>query len=74
MKKNMGKLDKQIRLVVGVVLIGLSILDVVTGPLAIAFIVVALVLLATVILGTCPLYIPFGINTCKTGEDEVEKP
>jgi hypothetical protein len=62
---NIGKIDRIIRVVIGLVLLGWGIMngniiaDVVGG-----------VLLFTAIIGWCPPYALFGINTgCKTKND-----
>ena len=67
MKKNMGSLDKIIRLVVAVVLAGLYFTGVLTGTLAIVGLALAVVFVLTSFISFCPLYAPFGINTCKKG-------
>ncbi|HEY9189316.1 MAG TPA: DUF2892 domain-containing protein [Sulfurovum sp.] len=58
---NMGKMDRIIRLIIGLVAVawglkyGNIIADVIGG-----------ILLLTALIGWCPLYMPFGINTgCK---------
>ncbi|HPE35762.1 MAG TPA: DUF2892 domain-containing protein [Spirochaetales bacterium] len=68
MKKNMGLVDKIIRLLAAAALALLVALGVVDGALAVVFGVVALVFLATSVVGTCPLYLPFGIDTRGTKE------
>lgn len=59
MKKNMGSLDRGIRLVVGIALIALAA----TGTLGVwAYIGIVPVLTAAI--GNCPLYSVLGIRTC----------
>lgn len=65
MKKNMGGVDKGIRIVIALVIIVLALTKVITGTLAIALLIVSAVFLLTSLLGNCPLYIPLGINTGK---------
>lgn len=65
MKKNMGSADKIIRLVIAAVLAILFFTKVVTGTLGIILLVVAIVFVLTSLISFCPLYLPFGINTCK---------
>jgi hypothetical protein len=62
MKKNVGGIDRILRLVVGLALIGWGVM---TGNLWGA---VGLVPLLTALIGWCPAYLPFGISSCKTGE------
>ncbi len=63
MKKNMGSVDKTIRLILAVIFIALSLLGVVSGALEIVLLVLATIFALTSIIGSCPLYPPFGINT-----------
>jgi hypothetical protein len=67
MKKNMGSLDKMIRIVVALVLAGLYFTGVLTGTIAIVGLALAMVFVLTSFISFCPLYAPFGINTCKKG-------
>lgn len=59
MKSNVGGIDRVLRIVVGLVLIGLAA----TGNIG-AWGWIGLVPLATGALGTCPLYRVLGFNTC----------
>ncbi len=67
MTKNMGKLDRTIRVVVAIALI----VSAFTGILPAAglwhwlALVVAAVFLLTSVLGNCPLYSILGIRTCR---------
>jgi hypothetical protein len=65
MKKNVGAVDKIIRIVLAAVLVILYLANVVSGTLGIVFIVVALVLLLTAFMNFCGLYALLGISTCK---------
>lgn len=58
-KTNEGGLDRGLRVLAGVVLLGLAVTGVL-GPWA----YLGVVLLATGVLGWCPLYRVLGINTC----------
>jgi hypothetical protein len=60
MKKNIGSTDKMVRIVAGVILI-LVLLFVQTGFRWVGLL--GIVMLGTAFLGSCPLYLPFGINT-----------
>lgn len=66
MTKNMGSIDKGIRLFVAVMLVALYFSGTVTGTLGIVALVVAGVFTFTSMLGFCPLYTVIGIKTCKT--------
>jgi len=65
MIKNMGKVDKVIRLVLALVVGVLIITGNLVGTAAVILGILALVFLATSAIGTCPLYIPFNISTKK---------
>jgi hypothetical protein len=67
MKKNMGTVDRIVRAFVGLVLLsGILFLD----PSIRWWGLIGLVPLATAISGWCPAYLPFGISTCKTGDNK----
>ena len=66
MKKNMGSLDKGIRVIAAIVIAILYYFNVITGTLAYVLMALAIIFLITSFVSFCPLYAPFGINTCKT--------
>lgn len=61
MTKNMGTIDRVLRVIVGLALLSL----VFVGPKTM-WGLVGLVPLFTALVGFCPAYLPFGIRTCKT--------
>ena len=63
MKKNMGKTDKMVRLIVAAVLLVLFLTNVISGTLEIVALILAAVFVATSFINFCPLYLPFGIST-----------
>lgn len=65
MKKNMGSIDKGIRIVIALVIAALYYFNVIDGTLAYVLMAFALIFLLTSFIGFCPLYAPFGLNTCK---------
>ena len=65
MKKNMGVTDRVVRLLLAVAGGVLIALNIVVGGWAIVVGVVALLFLATSVIGFCPGYEPFGIKTCR---------
>ena len=65
MKKNMGTVDKVIRVLVAVIILVLYFTHVISGTLAVILLILAGVFVVTSLIGTCPLYLPFGINTGK---------
>jgi len=67
MKKNMGTVDKVIRIVVAAIILVLWFTHVVTGTLAVILLILAGILVVTSLIGTCPLYMLFGLSTRKKG-------
>lgn len=65
MKKNVGQLDRKIRLVLGIVLVSLFFL--IDGG-AKWLSIVGVVLIVTGLVNFCPLYVPFKFNTLKKGK------
>ncbi|MGB4293520.1 MAG: DUF2892 domain-containing protein [Bacteroidales bacterium] len=66
MKKNTGKLDRIIRLIIALLIGILYFTNVISGTLGIVLLVFAVILLITSITGFCGIYTLLGINTCKT--------
>jgi len=64
MKKNMGTIDRAIRVIIALVVLGLFFGKVITGTLAIVLLVLSAVFVLTSLISFCPLYLPLGINTC----------
>ena len=62
----MGNLDRVIRVLAAIILSLLYFTNVITGTFAIVLLIFTGLTLLTGIIGICPLYLPFGINTCKT--------
>lgn len=67
MKKNMGIIDRTMRTLLAVVVGVLYYLEIISGTIAIVLGILAVVFLITSFIGTCPLYLPFGLST-KIGE------
>lgn len=65
MKQNMGNLDKAIRVAVAVIIAILYFTHIISGTLAIVLLILGAVFILTSAVGTCPLYLPFGISTKK---------
>ena len=64
MSKNMGSVDRLVRVIIGLIAAYLAFTG--TGALQWVAGIVALIMLGTSAIGSCPLYVPFGIKTCKT--------
>ncbi|WP_298327168.1 DUF2892 domain-containing protein [uncultured Dokdonia sp.] len=65
MKKNMGNLDRGIRIAAAVIIGLLYAANVINGTVAIILGVVALIFIATSFVSFCPLYAPFRLSTYK---------
>jgi hypothetical protein len=65
MKKNMGTIDKVARIIIAIAFAVLYFTGVIPGTLGIVLVVLAVIFVLTSIVGFCPLYLPFGINTGK---------
>lgn len=61
----MGTIDKTIRFIVAIVFAILYFTNTVTGTLGIVLLVLGAVFVLTSFISFCPLYLPFGISTCK---------
>ena len=70
MKKNMGTADKIIRLIIAAIFTTLYFTNVITGVLGIVLIVLSAVFVLTSLVSFCPLYLPFGLKTCKVKDSE----
>jgi len=65
MKRNVGTIDKVIRLIAAAIIVVLYFTHVINGTLGIVLLVIAGVLVLTSFVGLCPLYMVLGINTDK---------
>lgn len=65
MTKNMGTVDRVIRVVIVLAIALLYFTGVISGTVAIILGILALVFLLTSIFGFCPLYKPFNFSTNK---------
>jgi hypothetical protein len=65
MQKNMGGTDRTLRVILAIVFAALYFTGTVTGTGGIILLVLGGVFLLTSLINFCPLYVPFGIKTCK---------
>jgi hypothetical protein len=70
MKKNMGKVDRIIRIVVSIIFATLYFTGIVTGTWGIILLLLGGVFLLTSFINWCPLYQAFGIGTKKVIEQK----
>lgn len=65
MNKNVGNLDRAIRIIIGLALLSLIFV----GPQSL-WGLVGLIPIGTALIGWCPPYAIFGISTCRTRADK----
>jgi hypothetical protein len=70
MKKNMGSVDRIIRLIIAAIITVLYLTKVFPGTLGIVLLVLAGVFVLTSLMGFCPLYALFGLITSPTKKEE----
>jgi hypothetical protein len=68
MIKNVGKTDKIIRIVAGVILICLDLFEVVTGSFSWILSLIAIILIVTALVNFCPILKLLGKNTCEVNQ------
>ena len=61
----MGMADKAVRLVIAAVIAILYFMEIIPGTLGIVLLVLAAMFFLTSLVSVCPLYMPFGLSTCK---------
>ena len=70
MKKNMGTIDKMIRILFAGIIAVLYFTNVLSGMSGILLGIFAIVFILTSFIGFCPLYTVFGFSTCKSRDKE----
>jgi len=70
MTKNMGTIDRLIRIALAVIIVILLLNSSVAGTFALILGVFAIVFLGTSAIGWCPLYKPMNINTRKSKQKQ----
>lgn len=65
MKKNMGSIDRSIRIIAAIVLGILLFTGQITGTAAVILGILGIVFFLTSLAGICPLYIPLKLSTLK---------
>ena len=68
MKTNMGSLDRLVRVLLAIAVGVLILTNILTGVWAWILGALAIIFLITSAIGMCPLYLPFGLSTCKSKE------
>ena len=70
MKKNMGSIDRIIRLIIAAGIAILYFTDVIHGTLGIILLILAVLFVLTSFIGFCPMYAPFGLSTSSAKKTE----
>jgi hypothetical protein len=65
MKKNIGTIDKVIRILVAVVVVVLYFTKIISGTLGIILLALAAVFVVTALINFCPIWAALGISTNK---------
>jgi hypothetical protein len=65
MSKNMGSVDRTLRLLAAAGIVALYVTQQITGAIAVLLGMVAVLFVGTSISGYCPLYVPMGLSTHK---------
>jgi len=68
MKKNMGRVDRVIRVLIAVIFLILYFIHVISGTMAVILLILAGAFVVTSLLGFCPVYWLFGLSTRKIEE------
>lgn len=68
MKKNMGALDRVLRIIGGAALVLIAIFAVESTVWTVILLVIGIIMLVTSVIGSCPAYIPLGVDTGKKKE------
>lgn len=61
----MGNVDRAVRVVLAIIIAALYFTGTISGTLGIILLAFAAIFVLTSFISFCPLYAPFGINTCK---------
>ncbi len=64
----MGTADRIIRVIIAAIIVVLYFTGAIQGTLGVILLVLAGVFVLTSLVAFCPLYLPFGLSTCKTRE------
>lgn len=68
MKRNMGRVDRAIRSMLGLGIIYAYAYDYIPGGIGIFLLVISAIFILTSVFAVCPLYYLFGISTCSNNK------
>ena len=71
MTKNMGTIDRVIRILAAIAVAALYFAGAISGILAIVLAVIGVVFLGTSLVGFCPAYVPLRFSTRRHGAESV---
>lgn len=66
MIKNMGGIDRLVRIAIAITVFALIGSEQISGALAWVLGIASIIMAATAAMGSCPLYLPFGLSTRRT--------
>jgi len=65
MKQNVGSIDKVVRIIVAILFSTLYFTGIVSGVFGYLLLGLGAIFILTSVIGTCPLYLPFGLSSSK---------
>lgn len=71
MKKNLGKIDRNVRIIIAAIIVGAAYLEVITGVLEVVLLILAGIFLLTSVVSFCPIYAAFKISSRKKEDKAV---
>lgn len=63
--KNVGISDRVLRIVLGLIFVMFYITGIADGTIGTVIIIIGVILVLTAVIRVCPMYMIFGISTCK---------
>lgn len=66
MKKNVGSIDKLVRIIIAALAVWVAYTHQVASPWDYVLYAVAVIMIVTALMSTCPIWIVFGLNTLKS--------
>ena len=73
MQKNMGNVDRIIRILLAIVVLVLYLTGQISGTAAVILGIIAIIFLLTSLIGFCPAYFPFKISTIQKSAGDSSK-
>jgi hypothetical protein len=68
MKKNVGSIDKFVRIIIAIVAFWAAYTGKVESPVSYILYALGAIMILTTVMGSCPIYSVIGVNTCKIKE------